>query len=45
MDLPEENRRELKEIELIEINIVDNPLDNAAQISALKSAINDAESL
>lgn len=45
MDYPEENRRELKEIELIEISIVENPADNAAQISGVKSAINDAESL
>ena len=45
MDFPEENRRELKEIELIEISIVENPADNAAQISGVKSAINDAESL
>lgn len=45
MDYPEENRRELIEIELIEISIVENPADNAAQISGVKSAINDAESL
>ena len=45
MDFPEENRRELKEIELIEISIVESPADNAAQISGVKSAINDAESL
>ena len=37
--------RELKEIELIEISIVESPADLAAQISDVKSAIEDAESL
>lgn len=44
-DYPEEGRRELKEIELVEISIVESPADNAARVAGVKSAINEAESL
>lgn len=38
-------RRDLKEIDLIEVSIVESPADIAAQIGDVKSAINAAESL
>lgn len=41
----EEGRRELKEIDLIEISIVESPADNSAHVSSVKSAISEAESL
>jgi len=44
-DEPEPGRRELKEIDLVEISIVESPADNAAQISNVKTAINEADSL
>lgn len=44
-DYPEEGRRELAEIELVEISIVESPADNAARVAGVKSAINEAESL
>lgn len=44
-EYPEENRRELKEIELVEISVVESPADNAARVAGVKSAINEAESL
>lgn len=37
--------RTLKEIELVEISVVESPADLGAQIGDVKSAINDAESL
>lgn len=45
VDYPEEGRRELKQIELVEISIVESPADNAARVAGVKSAINEAESL
>lgn len=45
VDYPEEGRRELKQIDLVEISIVESPADNAARVAGVKSAINDAESL
>lgn len=36
---------DLKEIELIEISVVESPADNAAHIAEIKSAIEEAESL
>lgn len=44
-EYPEEGRRELKEIELVEISVVESPADNAARISGVKSSIEGAESL
>lgn len=40
-----DGRRELKEIDLIEISIVESPADNAAHIANVKSAIEEAKSL
>lgn len=40
-----DGRRDLKEIELVEISIVETPADMSAQISDVKAAIDDAESL
>lgn len=40
-----DGRRELKEIDLAEISIVEMPADNAAHISDVKSAIDEADSL
>ena len=40
-----DGKRELKEIELIEISVVESPADLAAQIGDVKSAIEHAESL
>jgi HK97 family phage prohead protease len=37
--------RVLKEIELIEISVVEEPADNAARVSSVKSAIQDATAL
>lgn len=45
VDYPDEGRRELKQIELVEISIVESPADNAARIAGVKSAIHEAESL
>lgn len=45
VDYPEEGRRELKEIELVEISVVESPADTAAQIAGVKSAIEAADSL
>ena len=44
-DYPDEGRRELKEIDLVEISIVESPADAAARVAGVKSAINEAESL
>jgi uncharacterized protein len=40
-----ESGRLLKEIELIEISVVEEPADNAARIADVKSAIQDAQTL
>lgn len=40
-----DDKRELKEIELLEVSIVETPADLAAQIGNVKSAIDDAASL
>lgn len=40
-----DGRRELHEIDLIEISIVESPADNAAHIANVKSAIEEAKSL
>ena len=40
-----DGKRELKEIELIEISVVESPADNAAHIGDVKSVIDSAESL
>ncbi len=40
-----DGKRELKEIELVEISIVESPADNSAHVSDVKSAITEAESL
>lgn len=40
-----DGRRELKEIELVEISVVESPADTAAQIAGVKSAIVAADSL
>lgn len=44
-EYPEDGRRELKEIELVEISIVESPADNAARMTGVKSAIHEAETL
>lgn len=40
-----EGRRNLKEIDLVEISVVESPADLGAQIANIKSAIDEAESL
>mgnify|MGYP005605813073 FL=1 len=40
-----DGKRELKEIDLIEISVVESPADNAAHIGDVKSVIDSAESL
>lgn len=40
-----EGRRELKEIDLIEISIVEEPADLSARVGAIKSAIDDAKTI
>ncbi|WP_064746799.1 HK97 family phage prohead protease [Lysobacter antibioticus] len=40
-----DGRRELKEIELLEISIVEEPADLGARVSDVKSALDEAESL
>ena len=37
--------RELKEIELVEISIVEEPADNSARVAAIKSVLDEAKSL
>lgn len=40
-----DGKRELKEIDLVEISVVESPADNAAHINDVKSAIDEADSL
>ena len=40
-----DGKRELKEIDLIEISVVESPADNAAHVGDVKSVIDSAESL
>jgi HK97 family phage prohead protease len=40
-----DGKRELKEIDLVEISVVESPADNAAHIGSVKSAIDEAVSL
>jgi hypothetical protein len=41
----EDKTRTLTDIELVEISVVEEPADNAARISDIKSAIEEAESI
>lgn len=40
-----DGKRELKEIELVEVSIVEEPADAAARVAGIKSALDDATSL
>lgn len=40
-----DGKRELKEIELVEISIVEEPADNSARVAGIKSAIDEAQTL